>query len=194
MINAKFDEADRVQALLRLQTDYRPSTQDVIKSLRARSPIGRLGAVNAVPASQIRKPEDPFLLGIDGTRDYRIAKGNEDDLLDGEKLFLVLDLTRPKEELKNSINEYLDFYGKLVKNRVKAKKPVTVDPWTVYDLHVYAQLSFPEIARRLSGLSGTPSNSYNPELEKVYKNVLSAYTRAKEVMEHVKKLTDTSKN
>jgi hypothetical protein len=196
MVKTQYSDEDKVQALIRIQRDlfppyFNPTTDDLRKHYQSKW-VDRLGIVNAVAATDIKKPDaSTVLLGINGTDSYRIGKGHKDDLLDGEKLFLAIDLTQPKAKLLEAIERHIDFYGKMVsKPKVKTKKPTTIDPWTVYDLHHYEGLSASEIARRLSGETGTPSNYYNKKLDQVHKNVLRALERAQQVIEAVKKLTE----
>jgi hypothetical protein len=93
-------------------------------------------------------------------------------------VFLQLDLSRKRADIKNELMELLEIYPK-----PKTDRFLKYDKWVVYDMHSRDGINYTRITRMLSGLSGNPS--YNSDLANELRNVRTAYGKAEECIQQV---------
>ena len=106
----------------------------------------------------------------------RIADPRTHILRDGRFLSLEIDLKRKSEDIEKRMTKWVRLYKKVVDGDVSHNKESDYDPWEIYDLHKQQGLSLVEIARRKSGIDGSPN--YNARLRACDRKVRRAYNKA----------------
>jgi hypothetical protein len=104
-------------------------------------------------------------------------------LRDGRFLTLEIDLTRKSEDIEQRIKQRLRLYKRVVDSDTSHNKEGGYNPWEIYDLHVKQGLSLVEIARRKSGITGSPN--YNDGLRAYDRQVRRAYEKAHQMMKSI---------
>lgn len=103
----------------------------------------------------------------------------------GKYLYLKVDLTRDKQDIEKQFNDIVGYYKKYIpKNNSRKTEPV-INPWEVYDMHDYYKYNFSKIARKLSKLTGNPSQ--DKILMAYFKQIKRAYNKACKMIGHVEK-------
>ncbi|MEK6589229.1 MAG: hypothetical protein AABZ11_00975 [Nitrospinota bacterium] len=75
----------------------------------------------------------------------------------GKHLFMIVDLSRTKKELMREFEENIKGYQEIFPKSRNRNKETTCNIWEVYDMKS-SGVNFSEIARRISGIRGNPSN------------------------------------
>lgn len=197
--------SERVQAVIRhpeyirqAEAFRRTIVQDQTSAALTHNPVdGRW----AVPAGTIfsvgteRLSQLPHLLkSFDPPLAHLLAKGFADgyarrlmvkDIREARYLVLEIDLTIPAHESVRIAQDEIKHYQRLIGVKpIQRNKPTKVDPWGVYDLHVYAKLSLVKISRMLFQVKGNPA--IDPEVAKRLKLVERAYQKAAAMVAAVK--------
>ncbi|OPY13843.1 MAG: hypothetical protein A4E69_01461 [Syntrophus sp. PtaB.Bin138] len=114
----------------------------------------------------------------------RIADPCTHILRDGRFLSLEIDLKRKSEDIEKRMTKWVRLYKKIVDDDVSHAKEGEYDPWEIYDLHTKRGLSLAEIARRKSGIQGSPN--YDVVLRAYDRRVRHTYKKACQMIETVK--------
>lgn len=104
-------------------------------------------------------------------------------LKDGRHLNLVVDLTAKKADILKEFEGSINLYRKYVERPKSRERKTSVDPWKVYDMHHEEGKSFLKIAKEIFGFKDNPS--YNPRAKAKYEQVVTAYKKAKKMIEQV---------
>jgi hypothetical protein len=99
-------------------------------------------------------------------------------LFNDKELWMAVDITQKKGKIMDDFKQAIDYYRKYIGRTFLRDKKTTLDPWEIYDLHKKGGLSFPAIAKKLSGINEHPS--YDPQVMKKYKAVKRAFKKAEE--------------
>jgi hypothetical protein len=106
---------------------------------------------------------------------------------DGKHIILAVDVTKKRGGIIKEFEKLLD----RIERDYKVPKDTTRDKgfvgdiWKIYDYKTKDKLTFVEIARRLSGIKDNPT--YNEKLEMHRQRVKRAYSKAKDIINRVKK-------
>lgn len=115
----------------------------------------------------------------------------------GSHLYLKVDLNFSRETLKKDFLKIVDSYQSRSRDLSREGK-TTIDPFEVYDLHIYHKKNFLQITKERMGITEStianerkknpkyrPSPAYDVEVRNIYKQVKRAYIKANKIIEMV---------
>jgi hypothetical protein len=140
--------------------------------------------VSIIPAGKVEpstetttiKGEKTILISLN-PRTYILRKGRF--------LTLEIDLKARGKDIERLVEKRISTYKKIADKRTSHEKRGEYDPWDIWDMHKKQGLSLVEIARRKSGISGSPN--YNDNLRAYDRCVRRAYKKASSMIESVGK-------
>lgn len=106
---------------------------------------------------------------------------------DGKHIIIAVDMSKKRKDIMREFGKVLARISKdykIPKDNTRDKETVQ-DIWKIYDYHKKDKLNFVQIARKISGRKGNPS--YDPKLESYVKQVRTAYKKAVDIIEQVRK-------